>query len=593
MKIKKLRLPHIGFMALALVVASASILLIIGKPAKASADNTYTCTWSGTAGNGLFSDAGNWNGCSGAPLPGDDDTLVFSSLTLSQNVTLTDNISGVNAYSSSGLAVYNMVFNGTNSQGYNYTIIPSSGNVIYLNHGITVNGSNNPTIDTNITLAADQTFLGTGSFNLGDANYTPAFNISTYNLGFGSGSDTLRLDNNGGNIDGSGTITINSGATINLASSSNSGWTGPVIVGSGGKLLSVQNGLGSVSGVTVQNTGNLSLCGYNGGNFAANLSIGGTDAVTTAAVCSQNGNNQYNNAASINLTGSITLTANSSVSTVGTITVSGPLSGAYTLGVDAGVVGKLVIVSSNNSSGTSNGTYTSPVQVITIPSGDNLPNQVVSVNTNQEYIIDGIRGATEVKNGGILKGNGAVGSLLVDPGGMVSPGHSPGCITENGNLTEGGIYQAQIGGVSACSGYDQLIVTSGNKVILDNGGSPPTQGVLQLSVVNGFVPTANQTFEIINNQGNSAVTDTFSGYPEGSTVTFSSYQFKISYKGGDGNDVVLTFIGKLAAPGAPNTGFGLVSSHFGITLLGSSFAAAGIYLVSKRLGHINTAKRRR
>ncbi|HEY4963215.1 MAG TPA: hypothetical protein VIH90_00775 [Candidatus Saccharimonadales bacterium] len=591
-----MKLSRIGILAVGLVLAVGSILLLVGNPAKASADNLYTCTWTGTGGDGLFSDAANWNGCSGAPQPDDDDTLVFPSSALSQNVTLTDDISGAltNSFPShTGLAVYNLLFNGTSSQGYNYTIVPSSGNVIYLNHGITVSGANSPTIDTDVSLYADQTFQGTGSFNLGDANHTPVLDTSSQNVGIGSGSDSLSVNNNGGNIAGSGTITVNSGATLNLATSSNSGWNGSVIVGPGGKLLSIQNGLGSVPSVMVQNTGNLILCGYNGGNFATNLTIAGTDAISTAADCSHGASNQYDSTASINLTGNLTLTANSTVSTDGTITVSGPLSGAYTLGIDAGVVGNLVIVSSSNSSSTANGTYSSPVHVITVPTGDNQPNQSVVVGNNNEYIIDGTRGATEVKNGGILKGDGTVGSLLVDPGGTVSPGHSPGCITETGNLNEGGIYQAEIGGTTACSGYDQLIVTAGNRVILDNGGSPATQGILQLSLVDGFIPSKGQAFEIINNQGNSPITDTFSGFPEGSTITFNGYQFKISYKGGDGNDVVLTYVSKVAAPGAPNTGFGLISSHFSMTLIGSMTAAAGIYMISRKLGGSSISKKRR
>jgi fibronectin-binding autotransporter adhesin len=578
-----------GVIGVALVLFAASILLIIGRPAVVSADNLYTCTWSGNGVNGLFSNPANWNGCNGAPLAIDDDTLVFSSLLLSQNTTLTNDIPN--------LKVYNLLFNGTNTSHYNYTIVPSSNESINLNHGITVNGTNAPTIDTDVSLSANQTFQGGGGILFGDANKSPVLNLGTYNLGIGSGSDSTYFRNNGGSINGSGAVTINNGAYFILGSNSASGWTSNITVNNGAYLTTIQNGLGSVANVSVQSGGQLSLCGFNGTNFSNNLNIAGTDALSSVISCGGGGAGGgvllYDAKASVNLTGSLVLSANTTVSTVGTITVSGSLSGAYTLGLDSGGVGKLIISSSNNSSLTANGSYSSPLQVITIASGDNQPATQVLVGGNQEYIIDGVRGYTEVFNGGLLKGNGTVTGLQVDQGGTVSPGHSPGCITVNGSLHEGGAYQAEIGGTTACSGYDQLIVTSGNSVFLNDGGTPAVQGILQLSTVDGFIPSNGQTFEIINNQGSNPVNSTFSGYPEGTVITAGNYQFKISYKGGDGNDVVLSYVGKVAAPGAPNTGFGLVSSHYAVTLISTTLAAAGIYLIYRKLDSSKISKKRR
>ena len=150
-----------------------------------------------------------------------------------------------------------------------------------------------------------------------------------------------------------------------------------------------------------------------------------------------------------------------------------------------------------------------------------------------------------------------------------------------------GTYQAELGGTTACSGYDQLDVTG--TVTLDDGNTPPTQGTLQVSLVNGFTPKAGQTFEIINNEGSSPVTDTFSGLPEGSEITVSGYVFKISYVGGTGNDVVLTVV---SVPKTPNTGFGLTSAHIGFPLLGATMMAGGIYFISRKVKHPIAIKRR-
>ena len=159
----------------------------------------------------------------------------------------------------------------------------------------------------------------------------------------------------------------------------------------------------------------------------------------------------------------------------------------------------------------------------------------------------------------------------------MAPGHSPGCLTVNGNLTEGGTYQAELDGTTACTGYDQLIVTgSGSTINL-------TGGILTVTVDSGFKIANSQTFEIINNQAGGAITGQLSyngtALPEGSTFTVNGVVFKISYKGGGGNNVTLTVVSGAAAP---NTGFGLTTANIYVPLLGSLLAASGIFLTSRR-----------
>jgi len=58
-------------------------------------------------------------------------------------------------------------------------------------------------------------------------------------------------------------------------------------------------------------------------------------------------------------------------------------------------------------------------------------------------------------------------------------------------------------------------------------------------VLNG-APSLGQTFTVIDNDGTDPINGTFSGLPEGATVSTGMGNARITYRGGDGNDVVLT-----------------------------------------------------
>ena len=61
-------------------------------------------------------------------------------------------------------------------------------------------------------------------------------------------------------------------------------------------------------------------------------------------------------------------------------------------------------------------------------------------------------------------------------------------------------------------------------------------------MLNSFTPTLGTTFTIINNEGGSAVSGTFAGLAEGAVFAAGGQLYKISYVGGDGNDVTLTSV---------------------------------------------------
>lgn len=136
-----------------------------------------------------------------------------------------------------------------------------------------------------------------------------------------------------------------------------------------------------------------------------------------------------------------------------------------------------------------------------------------------------------VRTGGTLAGNGVVGApVTVEPGGNLAPASSPG-ILATGDLALSGNFRVEIEDIAPGTGYDQLQVT----------GTVAIAGAL--FVTGAFVPSPGDAFTIIDNDGADAVTGTFTGSPEGATVVAASgARYAISYAGGDGNDVTLTFV---------------------------------------------------
>ncbi len=77
------------------------------------------------------------------------------------------------------------------------------------------------------------------------------------------------------------------------------------------------------------------------------------------------------------------------------------------------------------------------------------------------------------------------------------------------------MFEAELGGLTTCSGYDQLNVTG--TVALG------TTTTLSASLFGGYTPAAvGNSYTIINNDGTDAVTGTFAGLAEGATFTLGA-----------------------------------------------------------------------
>jgi len=506
----------------ALVLSLSSLGLFIAPHAFAAAK-----TWTGTAGDHKFNTAGNWSP-SGAPSNG--DTLDFPN-------DVTDLAPDNDIV---GLSVAGITFSGAGTSG-----------------GFTITG-NDLTLTGDITDTTSDTFV-TNTLSLNVAlSGTPTFTVPAGHF--------IAVP---GVLSGSGNLTKAGNGTLELQSA-NTG-TGTFMISAGQVLADNAASLGNSSaGTTVSDGAGLLFCFSSDITVAEPITVGGVGIANGAlgvAGCGGPGNITK----TATLTGAVVLTADTQVAggSANTLKLTGSLNGAHHITVVDGANVTLDVEASPNNSLTSNGVVKPTPVTTTVSAGDDQSSLAVNVGPNSIYVIDGTRGDTLVLDGGVLKGTGTVGALTVANGGIVAPGHSPGCLN-TGNLLAGGTYQAEIGGKTACTEYDQIKVT---------GTVDVTGGTLDVSIVNGFKPVVGQKYTIISNDGSDAVSGTFTGLAEGATITVGTTKFSISYKGGDGNDVVLT-----VTAGAPDTGFSLVSNSpfVGVAVMLGAAGAIG-YMACRSL----------
>ena len=265
------------------------------------------------------------------------------------------------------------------------------------------------------------------------------------------------------------------------------------------------------------------------------------------------------------------------------LTITGTLEGAGSaLKADSSSTGTFVNNAKTNTTTTANGTQTVSMQEVPAVT-DNKPDDSLTVAPNQILTFDGVRNSVYVSDNSILKGTGTVKTLLaVLIGGTVAPGHSPGCLSSD-RLGLAGTYEFEIGGTAACDSYDQLKVLNasnvGDAVTIGNfDGS--TEATLNTSLYNEYVPTQGEEYVIIEQAGSKAVKGTFKDLPEGATFEQNGVVFKISYVGGDGNDVTLTVQN---TPTAPDTGFALIANNHFAVLAGLAVVTGGLLFVARKL----------
>jgi hypothetical protein len=446
---------------------------------------------------------------------GDNDNLVFDNTGSSTIVSLSNDVNG--------LSLTGITFTGSGTGSFSL-----AGDDINISGGITDSISQSVSLANNIDFTQNQT------------------------LGVATGA-TLQFS---GAVSGSANLAVSGGGQVSF---DNPGIGSPVLGGYSGALSSAdsQIELGtydtftSSGSVAVSGTGTLSLFDENGrdGNVTFDLpvSLGGVGSDGTNALNLTGGQGL-----GVTLSGPVSLTSNVSVVDL--------LDTEITLNL----TGHVTYNGYSISSGSPN------VATVTVPQGDDQSSENPTIGSNVVYDVDGTLGNTTVASNATLEGDGSVGALDVENGGTAAPGHSPGCLN-SGNLTLNGVYQIQLGGTTACSGYDQLNVTGTVNV---TGATP------DVVLYDGFAPKVGDSFTIINNDGSDPVIGTFSGLPGGTAFASQGVDYRISYKGGTGNDVVLTVVSSLSAP---NTGFTLITAHPWTSLILSTVAASTLLFTARRL----------
>ncbi|SEI40600.1 Por secretion system C-terminal sorting domain-containing protein [Dyadobacter koreensis] len=127
-------------------------------------------------------------------------------------------------------------------------------------------------------------------------------------------------------------------------------------------------------------------------------------------------------------------------------------------------------------------------QTVNLPTGfnataANLTNSgTINVNSSSLTV------AGTFVNNGTLKGSGTLVHSSFTNGGNLAPGSSPGILSFTGNLVNSGTLTMEIGGKTPGTGYDQILVS----------GAMTMGGTLDVSFINGFTPSVDDEFMLID-----------------------------------------------------------------------------------------------
>lgn len=569
----------------ALLVSLSSLFVIVVPHAFAAAS-----TWDGGGGDANFSTAANWVG-DVAPIAG--DSLVFPALGTKQapvnDTTLT--YAGISFTGASGTC-------STSPYAW-YTLTGTQPLSLSGNIDNSMTGScSSLNLDLDITLTTNISVTGTNNISFGsEESVAKTIALGTNIITF-SGSNYVSFGyamtitgSAGSSIVKNGTEGLNFGLATSSFSSS--------IILNGGQTNMYSGSFGSNSTGTTVNTGaSLFVILSKDSTFDEPIILNGASnySMTPKFGLSTYGQTGDEIGAAT-YAGALTLGSNATIgvsNTTSKVTFSGTVTGAFTITRLAGETGQLVLNASTNNSQTANGDIISArlenaisanqAYGVYVNGNDQTTiNEGVTVTGNSSVFEDGILivkgkiiGTVLANDDSIVNGSGVIeGPLTLSERAKLAPGLSPGCIA-TGNLTfvAGTSYEFEVGGATECTEYDQTKVT-GTVALGD--------GTLNTVRYNDFKPVKGQSYKIIDNDSADAVTGTFKDLAEGATFTVDGYVLKISYVGGDGNDVVLTV---QSVPTVPDTGFRLVKNNPAVTLVATMFAAGGILGVARRYNKV-------
>jgi hypothetical protein len=255
-----------------------------------------------------------------------------------------------------------------------------------------------------------------------------------------------------------------------VAASTGGTHTGTSFVADPGASIKLANGTHQAAGnVTISGGGSMQL-GNNDGVRVMSLDLAAGATLT--------------NTGTLNLVPGATLTAaldNQGTLNLTGVSATGLLTNSATLNVNGTV--------------TASGGVQQTAGTLNVPAGQTLT----------------VGGPGLVLAGGALTGEGSITGNVNNTGGTVTPGASPGILTISGNYTQGpsGVLDMEIGGTTAGTQYDQLLVT----------GNASLGGTLNATLINAFVPAATDAFTLIQASGTVSGTFATTNLPAGVTLS--------------------------------------------------------------------------
>ena len=289
-------------------------------------------------------------------------------------------------------------------------------------------------------------------------------------------------------------------------------------------FLNVNGDVRFLGSAIVQTALNTSAANYSLTFLGNSTAIGGQANFLNAGKVSLSNTTLFSGAVSFNNAGSLDMKG--IVTASGSFTVQRPVNISAPLSLNLSSASNLI---SGAMSGTS---------IVTLGGAGNLGLSANSpmfsgnfqINTGSLQVSAFYNNATVNLGGGTLKGTGQVFNVIGATG-NVSPGSSLGTLTIGSQLalSSGNTFVTQINGANVGS-FGQISVTSG---VTSLGNS-----ILSITSATGL--SAGQQITIINNGNTVPINGQFNGLVEGASITVGNTVFTISYKGGTGNDVVLT-----------------------------------------------------
>ena len=149
-------------------------------------------------------------------------------------------------------------------------------------------------------------------------------------------------------------------------------------------------------------------------------------------------------------------------------------------------------------------------------------NPTTGVFGSPVIIQEGALGGFGVTQSSATIGTGSGAGAILEPGFLKIGTLKVGTLTMNADAT----YTAEI----------NLADSTGDKIIV--GSVTLNSPNLTITGAAGTLPFGTN-YTLISNTGTAAVSGTFNGLPEWSSITVGGYSFILTYVGGDGNDVVL------------------------------------------------------